>query len=360
MAIKLIKIIFYNILVLFFTLFAIEIIFGGWFKKNNLGPYFREHRMKKVAYSMLYNDKKYDYTYLRNYHGFIGSEIKPKDINAVFIGGSTADERWKPQELSIVEQINRKLKKDLIDIKIINAGIEGQTTIGYIANFKFWFPKLVSFKPKYFIFYTGINDLLRKDFNTFDYSDGAAKLIATDKKSLFNDNIKSKSIFYDSIRKIKHKYYSRDQKVFMDLDKMIKRYPTNKYSRKHFKDKFYDYLVFSEAEKKKDINYLLEKDKEFVNFYLKNIDTLANYAKEYSATPIFINQVTAYGAHIDRHLILNYALNRHCDIKSYVCIDLANNFKGKLEYWYDGIHTTPLGSKVIADKIYPLLKKNLK
>ena len=89
----------------------------------------------------------------------------------------------------------------------------------------------------------------------------------------------------------------------------------------------------------------------------KNIDTLASYAKEYSATPIFINQVTAYGAHIDRHLILNYALKKHCGIKNYDCVDIATDFKGKLEYWYDGIHTTPLGSKVIADKIYPILKK---
>ena len=354
---KFIKIIFFNILVLFFALFTIEIIFGGWFKKNNLGPYFREHRMKKVSYSMLYNGKKYDYTYLRNYHGFIGDEIEPKNIDAVFIGGSTADERWKPRELSIVEQINKKLKDDFYDMQIINAGIEGQTTIGYIANFKFWFPKLDNFKPKYFIFYTGINDLLRKDFNTFDYSDGAAKLISKNKQSFFLDNIKSKSIFYDSIRKIKHKYYSRDQKIFMDLDMMIKKYPTNKYSKSHFKNKFYDYLVFSEAEKNKDINYLLEKDKDFINFYLKNIDTLANYAKEYSATPIFINQVTAYGAHIDRHLILNYALKKHCEIKNYECIDIASDFEGKLEYWYDGIHTTPLGSKVIADKIYPILKQ---
>ena len=45
---KFIKIFFYNLLVLFFTFVFIEIIFGYWFDKDNLGPYMREHRMKKI------------------------------------------------------------------------------------------------------------------------------------------------------------------------------------------------------------------------------------------------------------------------------------------------------------------------
>ena len=53
---KIIKIVFYNTLVLVFLLSIVEAIFGGWFKKNNLGPYFREHRMKKVSYSIKYNE----------------------------------------------------------------------------------------------------------------------------------------------------------------------------------------------------------------------------------------------------------------------------------------------------------------
>ena len=233
---KLLKIIVFNFLVFFFAFFFIEIIFGGWFKKDNLGPYFREHRMKKVPYSMNYEGKIYEYIYLRNYNGFIGEEINLEDIHSVFIGGSTADERWKPRYLSILEQINKNFKEDSIEIKIINAGIEGQTTIGYIANFKYWIPRLKNFKPKYFIFYTGINDLLRKDFKTYNYSDGFAKLIDPEPKAFFLDGLKSKSFFYDSIRKTKHKFYTRDQKIFMDLDVMMKNYPNNVYSRKMFKD----------------------------------------------------------------------------------------------------------------------------
>ncbi len=353
---KYIKIISYNLIILLITVLFIELIFGGWLKKNNLGAYFREHRMKKVSYEMKYQEKKYNFLYLRNYHGFIGNEIDPINIKYVFIGGSTADERWKPRELSIVGQLNKKFKKDLIDIKITNAGIEGQTSIGYIANFKFWFSKLENFKPKYFIFYTGINDLIREDYNTFDYSDGLAKLVAKDKKEYFFDYIKTKSIFYDLTRKIKHKYHTKKQKIYLDLDKSIKKYPKNNFSKSVFKDSKYNFLKFKENYKTLNVENLLNEETKFVNFYLKNIDKLVSYSNSYGAKAILINQTTAYGAHIKRHLILNYALNKHCEKQKYLCIDLAGDFDGKLDYWFDGVHTTPKGSKIIADTIYPELK----
>ena len=237
--------IFFNILIIALLLLFVEIFFGGWLDKNNLGAYFREHRMKKVDYSIKYKNEILNYTYKRNYHGFRGEAIKPKNIKAVFIGGSTADERWKPAKLSIVELLNKKLQADKIDLKIINAGIEGQSTTGYIANFKFWFSKLEDFKPDYFIFYTGINELNKQDFNVFDYSDGQAKLIDKNKKNVFFDNLKSKSFFYDSLRKIKHKYYTRDvaKTIFMDIDNQIlKIKPPAKYGLKNYK-----YITFNES-----------------------------------------------------------------------------------------------------------------
>ena len=41
--------------------------------------------MKKVSYSINYRSKKYDFIYKRNYYGFRGEEIDPKDIKAVFM-----------------------------------------------------------------------------------------------------------------------------------------------------------------------------------------------------------------------------------------------------------------------------------
>ena len=350
---KIIKICLINFIVFFTSILIIELIFGGWFKKDNFGAYYREHRMKKVPYKIKYNGKIFEYIYKRNYHGFIGEELNPKDIEAVFIGGSTADERWIPKKFSIAELINKKLENDKIDLKIVNSAIEGQSTVGYIANFKYWYPKLKEFKPKYFIFYTGINELLKTNYDQWDFSDGMAKLVEKNKEKRFQDYLKSKSFFYDSSRKIKHKYYTRKKSIFMDLDQSYP--PPEEISLKK-----YDYLKFKDAYKNKEkIKKLLIQNKKSLEGYLNNIDLLVNFSKSYSAKAIIINQVTAYGAYHDFHLSLNYALNLHCKKMKYSCIDIASNFQGKEKYWYDWLHTNPLGSKEISNSIYPKLKEHL-
>ena len=356
--IKISKIIFINILVFILSLILIEMIFGGWFSKDSFGAYFREHRMKKVNYSIKYDEEIYKYTYLRNYHGFKGEEIEPSQIEAVFIGGSTADERWKPEKFSIVELLNSKFKKDNLEFKIINSAIEGQSTTGYIANFKFWYKSIPNFKPKYFIFYTGINELLKQNYDTFDYSDGMAKLVAKNAKERRYDELKSKSFFYDSARKIKHKYYSRDKIHFMDLDKSIQNRKNNKSSSLElFNNKINSYVKFNSKFAINKLQESINDEKKFIKSYIKNIDILKSHVDDYSAKAIFINQVTAYGANVKRHLALNKALNDHCKKNNYICIDIASNFNGEFEFWYDEVHTTPLGSKKISEVIYPKLKK---
>ncbi len=157
---KVLKVVLINIFIILTTIIFIELIFGYWFDEDNLGPYMREHRMKKVEYSLNYNNKKYNHTYKRNYYGFRGEEINLDEIKGIIIGGSTTDERYKPENQTITGFLNKKLEQEKKKLKFVNAGIEGQSTLGHIYNFENWFPKLKNFKPKYIIFYVGINDSL--------------------------------------------------------------------------------------------------------------------------------------------------------------------------------------------------------
>ena len=140
--IKKIKLVSINITFFFLLVILFELIFGYWFDKYNFGPYMREHRLKKIPYQMTYNEKEYNYTYVRNSFAFRGGEIDPKKIEIIMVGGSTTDERYKPENLSIVGKLNSKL----IDLgsmrQIVNAGVEGQSTFGHIHNFKYWFSEL--------------------------------------------------------------------------------------------------------------------------------------------------------------------------------------------------------------------------
>ena len=130
------KVLFINLGILFICLLIIEIIFGHWFSEFNLGPYMREHRLKKSPVILSYNNETYNFLYKRNYHGFRGDEIDPSKIEAVILGGSTTDERFLPEEFTITENLNILLKRRGYKFKIINAGIGGQSTWGHIYNFQ--------------------------------------------------------------------------------------------------------------------------------------------------------------------------------------------------------------------------------
>ena len=83
---KIIKLLTYNLLVFFILIFLFEIFFGYYFKKNNFGYIMRSERQKNQIYEVIHNDKKYKYTYKRNFHGFRGDEITPSSIKIIFEG----------------------------------------------------------------------------------------------------------------------------------------------------------------------------------------------------------------------------------------------------------------------------------
>jgi lysophospholipase L1-like esterase len=337
---KFFKTLLLNFLILLVAFLSIELFFGYWFDKDNLGPYMREHRMKKNQYTLKYNNQNYNFIYKRNYYGFRGEEVNLEDIKVVIIGGSTTDERYKPMGQTITGYLNKKISKNKKKYKIINAGIEGQSTLGHIYNFEVWFPKLKKFKPKFFIFYIGINDQILNNQKS-QSQDG--HILNPSKIEILKDTFKSKSIFYDLIRKTKHKFYTKKNRVIYDFD-----YSVNKQKKNIF-------LNYKEALNNFEIDELKDENKNLIKNYLKNVDKLVDYSSRINATPIFINQLASEGNSNKKLFILNYSLIDHCKFKNYNCIDLAKKLKGQKEFWWDGIHTTPAGSKAIADIIFPEL-----
>ena len=152
------KTIFYNFLVFFIAIILIEIFFGYWFKDENFGIYMRKERKINWQTTSNFNKEKYDFFYKRNYWGFRSEEFDPKDVKVIFEGGSTGNQRFTPEEFTIVGLINQKLKLLNFDISIFNASTDGKSVNGYINDFNYWFSKIPNFKPEYVIFYIGLND----------------------------------------------------------------------------------------------------------------------------------------------------------------------------------------------------------
>ena len=294
---------------------------------------------------MTFNGVNYKYNYLRNSLAFRGREIDAKSVKIIMVGGSTTDERYKPEKLSIVGQLNENLKKKGIDMRIINAGIEGQSTRGHIANFNFWFNKIKNFNPEFIIYYIGINDTTLLMGPHSELQDGWIK--NPNNIESFFDNLKSRSIIADLLRKIKHKYYTKDEKkrIVYDYDHSIKANKKNKIT----------YLNYNQQKEIFNIERLISDKEKVINMYTDNIDHLYDLTNLIGATPIFINQPALRHEDPEILFLLNYSLIKHCNKKKYKCIDLAKNFVASDDFWWDRVHTTPKGSRAIAKAIYPKL-----
>lgn len=101
----------------------------------------------------------------------------------------------------------------------------------------------------------------------------------------------------------------------------------------------------------------MKKHEKPIAQYIKNIDILVENSKIFGAVPIFINQLTHEGNSSERLFALNYSLINYCKKKNYSCIDLSKRLIGEKDFWWDGLHTTAKGSKVISEIIYPQLKE---
>ena len=341
------KIILVNFLVFLIIIAILEIFFGHWFSEHSFGPYMREHRLKKNHVVLSYNDIQYDYYYKRNYHGFRGEEIDPAKIEAVMIGGSTTDERYKPIKFSIAENLNVLLKKNGYNFRIINAGIEGQSTYGHIHNFKNWFPKLKNFSPKLYIFYIGLNDYsFEPDKDEYSNYESDGNLMNAEAIEVFFDTLKSNSFFYDKLRILKQKYYSTAKTV--------------KYYHDSEKLKDLKYIDYKQALELHDVEKLKLKHQIVISKYLNRVKILNSFVTKKNSTAVFINQVLATGNKNEKLFILNYSLIEYCKDTNMYCIDLAAKLNGKYDYWWDKHHTTGQGSKVVAETVIKDLIKIIK
>ena len=326
------KTIFYNFLVFLVSIILIEIFFGYWFKDENFGIYMRKERKINWQTSSNFNKEKYDFLYKRNYWGFRGEEFDPKDVKVIFEGGSTGNQRFTPEEFTIVGLINQKLKLLNLDISIFNASTDGKSVNGYINDFYYWFSKIPNFKPEYVIFYIGVND--RDIADPFlDYK------ISEDRIDQIKDFIKNNSIFVDKFKFFKNRYFPRNTSAY-DFN-----------NAKLYKDfEYVDYQKATILHKNLD-----KKDLEFIDMFRNKLDKLKLIIEKNDFKPIFITQLKFDGLKDKKLFLVNNELKKYSERNNYFIIPLDEILNMQINDFYDTVHTTPQGSQRIADAIFPLL-----
>lgn len=332
------RLVTYNFLVFLLLIIFLEATLGYWFKKENFGIYMRKERKINWQTTSYFNGKEYKFFYKRNFWGFRGNEFNPKNVKIIFEGGSTGNQRFTPENLTIVGHLNKKFSDTNQDELIYNASTDGKSVTGYINDFKHWFSKIPELKPKYVIFYIGINDRFIDDNFYLDNK------ISESTIDQVKDYIKNNSIIVDKFKDFKNKYYPKNTLAY-DLNKA------------DLYDNF-TYINFQEASKKHlEID---QTNKNLIKKFNLKLDKLNLIINSKKIQPIFITQAMFNGLEDKRLFLINNELKKFALENNYFLIPLDEIIVFNKDDFFDPIHTTPKGSKKIADSIYPHLYNYLK
>jgi lysophospholipase L1-like esterase len=333
-----------NVTIFLILILIIEAIFGYWFKSNNFGIYMRSERNKNELVTAVHSDKKYNFFYKRNFYAFRGKEFNPSNVKIVFTGGSTANQRFTPQEKTIAGVLNSKLKKKKLKHTIYNAATEGKSTRGIVNDFLYWFPKIPNFKPDFFIFYIGLNDR-RIGVKIFDLE--AAKYdfkFATNSIKKIRDYTKNNSIILEKYKKIENKYFPKLVDVYaFAKDDLYKNF---------------SYTNFETAKKKYLNSDLTSEEEKNLLLFKYRLENLKNIIKKNKFIPIFITQIKFNGISEKKLFLVNQELKMFCKSNNFHIIPLDELIKNMdIGDFFDEVHTSISGSKKIATVIYPSLEK---
>ena len=324
---KSIKIILVNILIIIFLLTIFELFLGSWLKNDFSYRLSSERNLYRV-YKFNFTNHSGDSLYIRDTNGFRveKDKINPKNIDVIFTGGSTTNQKF----LNFRDTIVSKLDSHFNKTKFVNAGIDGLSVKGHINSFDYWFDKINDLKPKYYIFYLGINDqdLLK------DYDRSVDQFRESNFKNTFKEYLESNSFIYKNLRVIKTNLYL---KFKIDRGANVVNRKTVVYGERD-SEKFFKFKDFESRNKLDDIYYTK---------YRKLLEILIEKVSSRGSKIIFITQTSGYGMNSELFTASRTIIDV-CNKKGLFCIDVAKNLDLQYEDFYDSMHLTINGSNKVA------------
>lgn len=358
------KVVGINILLIGLVLAAAELIWGGWFDTAG---------MRKICrYVLCSADYRYDSkftgttTYMKDAYGLRGRAAPNSDIDIVVVGGSTSDQRKLNNDETWDWMLEQKFAAAGKPLEIVNAGIDGQSTFGHIWNFTRWFPAIPNFRPRYVLFYLGINDLTPKA--NMKRHDNVPDLGLVDG---LLEAIRNNSVFYEIYHTIRGMQEAVRNRTHHDSDRAKEPYNLP------FEPDRNDWAFYQQQ-------YL---DRQFVN----RLKRLVELTAEIGAKPIFVSQRSARWIVRDGNIIgaglgaivpgtrvfkgkpftfttsdighaerlLSQTLMKFCRAQSLLCFDGFSQFQIDKSNTYDLVHTTPKGSAEISSKLFTFLSEHV-
>ena len=330
------KIVTVNILFIFIILLIYELIYGNWFNSKNYGNLFLPLNKSLIIEKLPYQSNR-PILYTTDKNGFRANKYDLNSIDILVVGGSTTEEK-----LIDDNYIWTKILEKKINLKILNAGIGGQTSFGHVKMFDIWFSRFDNLRPNYIFFYIGINDAL---FMIENVRSNALKESSNSRimNSVNRDNL----VPINKIDKLLQ--YIKNNSGLIQLFRFLK---GNYISYKYKINNNPTYIENNNSDSNFNLELTMQEKEEILlykQYYLNNLDKLFIKTKKLNSNPIFITQTISSKHWLYTHLKeINSYTKMFCETNFVQCIYLDENISLTDDDFYDGIHTNPNGSKKIG------------
>lgn len=360
------KIVGINFALIMFVALITEIVFGSIFFGENYGLLVVDRNVsRRFDTTERYGGGEIEY--LRDEHGLRGKYRDPSSIDILTIGGSTTNEILINEGKTWSDRLGQEFAEAHRPMVVVNAGVDGQSTVGHLKVFDLWFPKIPNFKPRYILAYIGINDLSHL---VSDQPPNKWELMVEHNKT-FKQYLRNNSALYGLYRTVKGMIKARDAMLVHSTKK--------------------ENYEWRQPNVAPDVDVVEKKLTPYLDAYGARISQLIERIRDMGAKPIIVTQHTGHyrisgDAILGRVIKETYknpfsgrvvekgsvefspyeelmALNRRamkvCREAKAICIDVSKDLKFDQDDHYDLIHTTPKGSARIAKFLFEHLKDKI-
>ena len=327
----------WNAVLILAVLVIAEAAFGSWFFGPDLGVLLNVPRNVEIRHDL----SKFIpgggiAVYRKDEYGFRGTYDTPAAIDMLVIGGSTTNELYTDEKDTWVEVMRRALARNGNNLVVVNAAVDGHTTVGHIRSFDHWFPNVPGLKPRHVLAYIGINDM---------YVDGHARYDVMAPEGVWQHlyaRVRNASAIYSLFRILRG--ILRAHKV-----RLV-------YGPKRPRD--------LSSPKPVNVEGLRRQFADKLAAYRERATLLAKRIKAFGARPIFVTQMRGDSFLIDGRLmgvgggglahrltlgLFNQVTMAVCRAAGGICIDLGKELVFAPSDFDDDVHTLPAGSRKIGE-----------
>lgn len=342
-----------NILLLAAGIVAVELIFGGWLDARQLNRLnLLKDRVYKHDVSALYSADPPVITYTRDRYGLRGAYGSPDRIRILTVGGSTTDQRHIRDGETWQDVLQRTFAKAGLNVAVANAGVDGQSSFGHIANFKWWFPDIPGLAPEFILYYVGLNDYHKDSADRFDQyvADGASPSIT--------ERIRDNSATWHLLKTLQGVYKAM---VVSKIGHQRVKFGEVKWVRDRLQN---------------DYGFLAPR----LDAYAGRLRMLADLTRKAGATPVFVSQPSRHyrfaaggvegqsgessidgrrinGADFREVMMRMDGVARAVAAeKGAIFVDLASRGEWVDADFYDFVHMTPQGAEKVGKFLFEALK----